>query len=305
MSPSRITTEVDGRKLTLSNLEKVLYPKIGFTKAEVIDYYARVAEVMLPHLRGRPVTLKRFPNGVDGMSFFEKHAPSHKPDWVPTVEIAPANSHHRSVEFALICNKATLTWTANLAAIELHIPLWRISKIDGQPLNPDFMVFDLDPGPGANIVECCEIALKIGDHLGKQRTFPKTSGSKGLQLYLPIEGITSEQATSQAQALARTLESKFPDKVVSNMRKELRPNKVLIDWSQNRAAKTTVAAYSLRAQPEPTVSTPVSWSEIECCLNRRDSTILRFTASQVLERIKESGDLFLELTTQGGRQTDT
>ena len=295
MSPERVEIEVDGRRLTLTNLEKVFYPSVGFTKGEMIDYYARISEMLLPHVRNRPITLKRFPNGVEGMSFFEKHAPSHKPDWVRTAEIPSFRNDHAPIRFAVICDRPTVIWMANLAAIELHVPLWRISEADDGPLPPDYMVFDLDPGPGTTIVDCCSVATWIADQFDRDHVYPKTSGSKGLQLYVPISGLTSEQSTEQAHQLARSLEHEHPDKVVSNMRKELRLRKVLIDWSQNSAAKTTVAPYSLRARPEPTVSTPVTWQEIESCLQAGDPDRLRFIAQDVLERLEKLGDLFAPL----------
>jgi bifunctional non-homologous end joining protein LigD len=284
----KVSVQVDGRKLELSNLEKVLYPAAGFTKAQVIDYYQRIAPVLLPHIADRPVTIKRYPDGVDGKFFFQKNAPAH-PDWVPTARIrSPGSTKSREeVEYILGGDLPTLIWAANLAALELHVPMWRYPEIG----KPDSLVFDLDPGAPATIVECCQVALLLRPLLADRGLEPlaKTSGGKGLQLYAPVSGVTSDEMSDLAKELAEQLEASQPDLVVSRMTRALRPRKVLIDWSQNNAAKTTVAPYSLRAREQPTVSTPVTWDEVGSCRKAGD---LKFTAEDVLDRVEESGDLF-------------
>ena len=286
---SKVPVEVEGRKLVLSNLDKVLYPKAGFTKAQVIDYYQRIAPVLLPHIADRPVTIKRYPDGVDGKFFFQKNAPAGHPDWVPTAELpSPGSTKARdTVEYLLGGDLATLIWAANLAALELHVPMWRYPGIG----EPDVLVFDLDPGPPATIVECCAVAMLLRPLLTEMKLKPiaKTSGSKGMQLYAPLEKMSSDDASAMAKELAERLERDEPELVVSRMTKAVRPGKVLIDWSQNNAAKTTVAPYSLRAREQPTVSTPVTWKEVESCKRPAD---LRFTADDVLARVASSGDLF-------------
>ncbi|NRQ39640.1 ATP-dependent DNA ligase [Nonomuraea sp. NN258] len=286
----KVPVKVDGRELTLSNLDKVLYPEIGFTKAEVIDYYSRIAPVLLPHLNGRPLTVKRYPNGVDEQFFFEKNAPDHTPGWVRTVNLpAPGSTKGReSIDFAVIEDLPSLVYYANLAALELHVPQWRVNKKgDAQP--PDTLVFDLDPGAPATIVECCEVALMLRDVLKSDglTAFPKTSGSKGMQLYADWD--RREEPSAYAKRLAQLLEKEHPRQVVSVMTKKARPGKVFIDWSQNNPAKTTVAPYSLRARPRPTVSTPLLWEEVEGC-EHPDEMV--FTAPDVLARVEEHGDLF-------------
>jgi bifunctional non-homologous end joining protein LigD len=285
----KVQVEVEGRTLTLSNLDKVLYPAAGFTKAQVIEYYERIGPVLLPHLESRPVTIKRYPEGVDGQFFFQKNAPAHRPDWVPTARLAsPGSTKSRdTVEYILGGDLPTLIWAANLAALELHTPMWRYPSIG----EPDLLVFDLDPGPPATVVECCEVALLLRPRLRDMGLEPaaKTSGGKGLQLYAAVSGTTSDQASDLAKGLAELLEQEQPRLVVSRMTKALRPGKVLIDWSQNNAAKTTIAPYSLRARAQPTVSTPVSWDEVAACKRADD---LFFTAPDVLDRVEKSGDLF-------------
>jgi bifunctional non-homologous end joining protein LigD len=270
-----VRVEVEGRHLTLTNLDKVLYPD-GFTKAEVVDYYTRVAPVMLPHLAGRTVTRVRCPDGVEGERFFEKNVPRGTPDWVTTHRL-------NGVVYEVVDSLATLVWTANLAALELHTHQWRI---DGD--GPDLLVLDLDPGPPATVVECCRVALLAREHLDGLGVdaFAKTSGSKGLQVYAkaPVA-----DTSAFARVLAEGLEAAHGDLVVSRMAKAVRPGKVLLDWSQNNPAKTTVTPYSLRAQSRPTVSTPVTWDEVEAC---REPDDLVFTAPQVLERVERDGDLF-------------
>jgi bifunctional non-homologous end joining protein LigD len=290
MAGDRRVVEVAGRRLTVSNLDKVLYPAVGFTKAQVIDYYVRVAPVMLPHIAGRGITLRRWPDGVEGESFFEKRCPSHRPDWVGTA--AGPGDRGGVIRYCDLDEVAALAWSANLAAIEIHAPMARGDDIE----TPTMVVFDLDPGALATILECCRVALAIKevlDHLGLV-AFGKTSGSKGLQLYVPLNAPHShEHASSFALAIAQLLEKEQPDRVVSNMARALRPGKVLIDWSQNSRHKTTVAAYSLRAKERPTVSTPVSWDEIAAGAEREP---LEFSADDVLDRIGRLGDLFLDTT---------
>ena len=294
MSPEarKVQVEVEGRPLALSNLDKVLYPQAGFTKAQVIDYYQRIAPVMLPHIASRPVTIKRYPEGVDRDFFYQKNAPAHRPDWVPTARIAsPGSTKNReTIEYILGGDLPTLIWAANLAALELHTPMWRYPSVG----DPDLLVFDLDPGPPATVVQCCKVALLLRPLLADLGLSPvaKTSGGKGLQLYAAVSGMTSEQTSALAKKLAEQLENDHPALVVSRMTRALRPRKVLIDWSQNNAAKTTVAPYSLRARPQPTVSTPVSWDEVSDCRRAAD---LVFTAEDVLGRVERSGDLLAEI----------
>jgi bifunctional non-homologous end joining protein LigD len=282
--------DVGGRRLKLTNLEKVLYPKAGFTKGQVIDYNARIAPVVVPHLRGKPLTLKRYPNGVDKPYFFEKNATPHRPDWVKTAPIW-SEGNHRNVNYILANDLATLIWVANLAAIELHPSLSLAEDI----MCPRTMVFDLDPGPPANIVQCCQVAVwlrAIFEHF-KLESFPKTSGSKGLQIYVPLNTKTSYDETKPfAHSLARLLEDEHRDLVVSDMKKAVRTNKVFVDWSQNDEHKTTISVYSLRARERPTVSTPVTWEEVERTMKKKNASLLVFESRQVLERVEKDGDLF-------------
>ena len=290
MSPEeKVAVTVDGRTLTLTNLAKVLYPDDGFTKAEVLDYYQRIAPVLLPHIADRPVTLKRYPEGVDGEAFFQKHVTEHRPDWIRTATVSSASSRARGtmVTYLVVDDLPTLIWAANLAGLELHVPQWRMPDVR----EPDLLVFDLDPGLPADIVDCCRVALELRPLLEADGFAPlaKTSGGKGLQLYAPISGVTSDQASDRARSYAERLERASPGLVVSRMTKALRKSKVLIDWSQNNGSKTTVAPYSLRARAHPTVSTPVSWDEVESCRKVED---LFFTADAVLDRVAAHGDLF-------------
>jgi bifunctional non-homologous end joining protein LigD len=285
---TKVAVEVEGRRLTLSNLGKILYPpgpdSEGLSKAEVIDYYTRIAPVLLPHVAGRPATFIRWPDGVEGKAFFEKNAPSHTPDWVRRVRLpSPGSGSGRTtIDYVVVDDLPTLVWAANLAALELHVPQWRVDE-DGDALDPDLLVLDLDPGPPATIVECCAVALLLRDLLAAEglAAYPKTSGSKGMQLLVPLEPTSAERTSDYAKLLAATLARSHPDLVVAQMAKQVRPGKVFIDWSQNSAAKTTVAAYSLRARPQPTTSTPVTWDEVAAC---RDAYELRFTADDVLRR---------------------
>jgi bifunctional non-homologous end joining protein LigD len=294
VAPKRVEVEIEGRRLSLSNLDKVLYPKAGFAKGQVIDYYTRVAPVVLPHLRGRPLTLKRYPNGVEGEYFYEKNCPRHRPDWVRTAAVY-SRQNKRNIDFCLCEDLPTLVWLANLADLELHTSL----ALGATWKEPTILAFDLDPGEPATIVECCRVGLWLQgmfERLGLQ-CFPKTSGSKGLQVYVPINtpGATYEGPVGTktfAKTVAELLEQSEPDLVVSRMTKSLRPGKVLVDWSQNDDAKTTVNVYSLRAKDRPTVSTPVTWDEVRACLDAEDPELLVFTADQVVQRVERDGDLF-------------
>ena len=292
MSAEQIV-EIENRHLKLTNLDKVLYPATGFTKGQVIDYYARIAPVLVAHLKDKPLTLKRYPNGVNSEPFFEKNATRHRPDWVKTAPIW-SEGNKRDVNYILCNDLATLVWVANLAAIELHPSLSLAQDIG----SPRAMVFDLDPGPPANIVQCCQVAVwlrAIFEHF-KLQSFPKSSGSKGLQIYVPLNTKTSYEATKPfAHALARLLENEHRELVVSDMKKAVRLNKVFVDWSQNDQHKTTVSVYSLRARERPTVSTPVTWEEVELALKKKDLDLLVFESHQVLARVEKMGDLFAPL----------
>ncbi len=284
--------EVENRKLKLTNLDKILYPATGFTKGQVVDYYARIAPVLVPHLAGRPLTMKRYPGGVGAQQeyFFEKNAPMHRPDWVKTAPVW-SEGNHRTIHYILANDLPTLVWIANLASIELHPSL----SVAPDIATPTMIVFDLDPGPPANIVQCAQVGLwvrEIFNHFGLQ-SFPKTSGSKGLQIYIPLHTKTTyDQTKSFAHAVARLLEQEHPDLVVSDMKKAIRTNKVFVDWSQNDQHKTTISVYSLRAREHPTVSTPVTWDEVELALKKKDAERLVFEANDVLARVEKMGDLF-------------
>jgi bifunctional non-homologous end joining protein LigD len=278
--------EVDGTRLALSNLDKVLYPGHGFTKGEVIDYYARIAPAMLPHLKDRPATRLRYPDGVDGQAFFEKNAPSHTPDWVRTARVPTPGGSRESLDFVIIDDLRTLVWTANLAALELHVPQWRVGPRGGVH-DPDLMVFDLDPGAPAGMDEVREVAALLRGLLDDDglESFPKTSGRKGLHLYVPIEETSDERTSAYAKEAAQRLEKDHRDLVVSRMEKRLRKGRVFVDWSQNNRHKTTVAPYSLRAAPEPYVSTPVTWDEVG------GGDALQFGPDDVRDRVERNGDL--------------
>jgi bifunctional non-homologous end joining protein LigD len=286
----RMEVEVDGRRLSLSNLDKVFYPETGFTKGQVIEYYTRIAPVLLPHLRGRHLTLKRYPNGVEGQFFYEKQCPSHRPDWVRTAGVW-SRHNGREIDYCMVDELATIVWLANLADLEMHTPL----AFATDPKAPTMLAFDLDPGPPATVVECAEVACRLRDafdHFGLL-AFPKTSGSKGMQLYVPLNTpVTYEQTKPFAQGVAQVMERRHPDLIVSDMNKQRRRGKVFIDWSQNDEHKTTVSVYSLRAREIPTVSTPVEWDEVEAVLRSRDAADLTFTSDEVLARVAEHGDCF-------------
>jgi len=282
---------VEGRELNLSNLDKVLYPKAGFTKGQVIAYYQRIAPALLPHLSGRPLTLKRYPNGVEGHFFYEKRCPSYRPDWMKTAEIW-SDRNNGIVNYCVVDDLASLIWVANTASLELHPSL---SKCADMP-SPTVVAFDLDPGSPADLVDCCRIGLRLQalfEQMGLQ-SFPKTSGSKGLQIYLPLNTPTSYEGGTKdfALTIARLFEQRFPDEVVHQMAKALRPGKVLIDWSQNDEYKTTVSVYSLRARERPTVSAPLTWDEVSDVLDAEDPELVRFEADDVVERFESMGDLW-------------
>jgi bifunctional non-homologous end joining protein LigD len=288
MAPKRQEVTVDGRALSLSNLEKVFYPEVGFTKGQVVEYYTRVAPAVLGHLQGRPLTLKRYPNGVSGPHFYEKQCPSHRPDWVPT---AGLDAGDRRIDFCLANDLPTLVWLANLADLELHTSLALAERYD----QPTVIAFDLDPGPPATIVECSGVALMLRELLGQLglEAWPKTSGSKGMQVYVPLNTPTSYERTKPfAHAIAQLLERREPKLIVSEMNKAKRGGRVFVDWSQNSRHKTTVCVYSLRARERPTASTPLLWEEVEAVTASRDPDELAFTSDQVLDRVAEHGDLF-------------
>nr|WP_083466536.1 DNA ligase D [Kibdelosporangium sp. MJ126-NF4]CEL16486.1 ATP-dependent DNA ligase clustered with Ku protein, LigD [Kibdelosporangium sp. MJ126-NF4] len=297
-SPNRkVLVQAGKRRLTLSNLDKVLYPATGFTKGAVIRYYTLVAPVLLPHVTGRPITTIRFPDGIEGQRFFEKNVPRGAPEWLSTVRLPSSGSRGSGdvIEYALFDELAAVVWAANLAALELHVPQWTIGA-SGQRRMPDRLVFDLDPGPGASIVECARVAERLHAVLVDDGLTPvaKTSGSKGLQVYASVRTRTPDRTSTYAKAIAHRLATETPDLVTAKMTKSLRPGKVFIDWSQNSPSKTTVAPYSLRGRDHPTVSTPITWDEARACARPAD---LVFTADQVLDRVGEFGDLFAVLAT--------
>jgi bifunctional non-homologous end joining protein LigD len=307
--PERIETELDGRRLSLSNLDKVLYPRTGFTKGDLIAYYVSVGPAILPHLARRPATFTRYPDGVEGESFFEKNIPSHAPPWVRTVRVPRIGrgsgghlSHGRggeTIRYAVLDDLPSLAWSANLATIELHVPMWRVAgdAVEGD-VEPDTLVLDLDPGSPATIVECCQVALALRPRLEALGLsgVAKTSGRKGLQVYAPLRPPRPwADVHGLALELARSLEADSGGLVISNMRRGLREGRVLVDWSQNHPAKTTVAPYSLRALPSPAASTPVSWAEVESCAVAGRPELLGFEPAAVLERLERFGDLFAPL----------
>lgn len=287
---------VEGRKIPVSNLDKVLYPDAGFTKGDVINYYIRIAPVLLPHLERRALTLKRYPDGVNHFFFYEKNCPAHRPRWVQTAPIW-SEGNQRTMHYCLANDLPTLVWAANLASLELHLSLAQAKK----PAQPTALVFDLDPGPPADIVKCCQVGLWLREIMAKDglESYAKTSGSKGLQVYAPLNTrVTFAQTKAYSRALAERLAGEHPLDVVSKMLKALRKKKVLVDWSQNDEHKTTVGVYSLRAKSQPTVSTPVTWAEVEKCLRKKDPDLLVFESDEVLQRVEKHGDLFEPLLTQ-------
>jgi bifunctional non-homologous end joining protein LigD len=323
MTGDRTRVEVDGHPVDLSHLDKVLYPQAGFTKGEVIDYYTRIAPVLLPHLHDRPLTRIRFPNGVVGTSFFEKNAPAGTPEWVRLETLpAPGSSKGRqTIDYVVADDLPTLVWLANLAALELHTPQWRVAghgrrragtgaavrrsaprrAADGRvatPAAPDMLVVDLDPGPPAGLAQCCRVALVMRDRLAADGLagYPKTSGKKGMQLCCPISGRQSaEEVSGYARRIATELERAHPDLIVAKMAKNLRGGRVFIDWSQNSAAKTTVSPYSLRAQSTPTVSTPLTWDEVRAAVDGDPGAVRPFSPAEVLARVERHGDLMADL----------
>src|ERR1035437_8294807 len=263
--------EVEGKKLPVSNMNKVLYPKAGFTKGQVIDYYIRIAPALLPHLKDRPLTMKRYPNGVEAEFFYEKNCPTHRPRWVKTARVW-SEGNNRNMDYCLAQDLPTLVWAANLADLELHTSLARKKDV----ARPTVMVFDIDPVAPADMVQCCQVGLWLRDLLAtmKLKSFPKTSGSKGLQVYVPLNTVvTFDQTKDVARALAQYLEHEHPALVTSNMSKAVRKGKIFVDWSQNDEHKTTISVYSLRAKEEPTASTPVRWEEVENCLKRKKAEL--------------------------------
>lgn len=296
MAARRIEVEVEGRRLSLTNLDKVLYPGPEFTKRDVIDYYHRIAPVLLPYVADRPATFLRYPDGVTHKGFYEKDVSRHAPDWVRTAELVTRSrgdggetNHHPIVD-----SVPALVWAANLAALELHVPQWTVGP-RGARRAPDLLVFDLDPGEPATVVECAEVAVLLRDALAEDglTAYPKTSGSKGMQLYCAVRTRRPEATSEYAKVLAERLTGLRPELVVAKMEKALRPGKVFVDWSQNNPAKTTIAPYSLRGREQPTVSTPVTWDEVETCETAADLT---FTSDAVLHRVDEQGDLLAGLT---------
>jgi bifunctional non-homologous end joining protein LigD len=289
----RLEVAVLDRTLSLSNLDKVLYPRAGFTKGQVIEYYTRIAPVLLPHLRARPLTLKRYPNGVEDKFFYEKRCPTHRPDWVVTTPVW-SGRNEGDIDFCLCEDLPTIVWLANLADLEMHTPMARAPEMD----HPTMIAFDLDPGPPATIVECARVALELRRAFAfwGLEAFPKTSGSKGMQVYLPLNTpVTYADTREFSHGLARLLERRDPDFVVADMKKALRTGKVFVDWSQNDRHKTTVNVYSLRAMERPTVSTPLSWDEVEEMA--ASGVGLSFTSDEVLERVRSYGDLFAPVQT--------
>ena len=290
----RTELEIDGEKIEVSNLDKVFYPKTGFTKGNLIDYYIRVAPYLLPHLKNRPITLKRYPDGVDGFFFYEKQCPPHRPGWIKTTDVA--RSDGTQIHYCMIDNLPSLVWAANLADLELHTFLHKAPAIT----RPTVLAFDLDPGPPADVVLCCKVGLRLKalfDSLNL-KSFAKTSGSKGLQIYVPLNmPVTYEKTKVFARSVAEALEKECPEVVVGKMRKDVRAGKVFIDWSQNDDHKTTVCVYSLRAREEPTVSTPVTWDEVAATEKKKSAKFLTFQAQEVLRRVEKQGDLFADVLT--------
>jgi bifunctional non-homologous end joining protein LigD len=302
MSPGDVQVDVEGRTLSISNLDKVLYPRTGTTKGEVLHYYAEIAGVLLPHLKDRAVTRIRWPHGVEGDSFFEKNKPPGTPSWVRTAGVPTTGSRARrtggepdrdTIDFPVCDDLATLTWLANLAALELHVHQWRVTKA-GRPRKPDRLVIDLDPGEPAGLHECCQVALMVRDALAERDLdcSPVTSGSKGLHLYAALPGrLDSDGTTALAKEVAEELQASHPALVTAAMTKAKRPGKVFLDWSQNSGSKTTISPYSLRGRAVPTVATPITWDEVE--EGAEDPVGLdQFRFEEVLERVREHGDLF-------------
>jgi bifunctional non-homologous end joining protein LigD len=297
MPRDRFVVRIEDREVELSNLDKLMYPAAGFTKGEVIDYYTRIAPVMLPHLRDRAATRIRYPNGVEGAHFFEKNKPAGTPSWVrlATLPVPGSTKSRETVDFVVVDELPTLVWLANLAAIELHTPQWRIGA------DPDLLVVDLDPGAPAGLTECCAVAVLMRDRLAEDgiTAYPKTSGKKGMQLCCPISGTQSADVVSHyTKKVAEELARMVPGSITAKMAKQLRPGKIFIDWSQNNAAKTTVTPYSLRAGAAPTASTPLTWDETEA-MATGDIEARQFTAAEALDRADTHGDLLADLVHGG------
>ncbi len=288
------TVSVDGHSFEVKHLDKVMYPETGFTKAQILDYYMRVAEAMLPHLKDRAVTLKRYPHGVADMFFFEKNAPSYRPKWLKT---APrwSESSEREVNYAVVNDRASLIWLANQATIEFHVTMATRRSFE----KPRAIVFDFDPGEGMDVIDCAKVAVTMRRRLEHDNlvAFPKSSGSKGLHLYVPLNRpkMTFERTKAYAHRVAQDLEDALPELVVSRMAKKLREGRVFIDWSQNSSSKTTVCVYSLRARAQQTVSAPVTWEEVLAAIDADDADALLHTTDDVLERVSEHGDLFADV----------
>ena len=291
---NKATLDIHGRKVDVTNLDKVFYPKTGFTKGNIIDYYVRISPVLLPHLKNRAISLKRYPDGVEGFFFYEKNAPKHRPTWIKTTKV-PKDSGGE-INYCVMNDLPALVWAANLADLELHTFLHKAPSLQ----RPTTLAFDLDPGPPADILTCCQVGLwvkSIFEALGLA-CFPKTSGSKGLQVYVPLNTPTTYEKTKAfALEIATVLEKTFPELVVSRMLKSLRGGKVLMDWSQNDDKKTTINVYSLRAKEYPSVSTPVTWDEVNLALQKKNPKLLTFDSEKVLQRVQEHGDLFAEVLT--------
>jgi bifunctional non-homologous end joining protein LigD len=294
MKSQQGTFKIEGRELKLTHLEKILYPETGFTKGQVIDYYIRVAPILLPHLKDRPLTLKRYPNGVDAEFFYEKRAPKYRPAWFQTAEVKSDRDPTGKIDYCIVNDLPSLLWAANLADLELHPFLAKRQNVEC----PTQIVFDLDPGAPADATDCAEVALWIRDVFAKMKLkcFVKSSGSKGLQIHVPLNTSTSYAITKPfARAFAVAMQSAHPDRIVYDMKKSLRPGKVLIDWSQNDESKTTILAYSLRARPHPFVATPLKWEEVEACRKKDDPALVLFEAEKALKRFDKLGDLFADL----------
>jgi len=293
MTGAKTQLDIDGIKVEVSNLDKVFYPMTGFTKGQVIDYYVRISPYLLPHLKGRPITLKRYPNGAGGFFFYEKNCPPH-PEWVRTTAVP--RSEGGEISYCVIDSLPSLIWAANLADLELHTFLHRAPGLN----RPTALAFDLDPGAPADLVSCCEVAVELHDLFAalKMECYPKTSGSKGLQVYVPLNTPTTYEKTKAfAHAVAELLERKSPGRIVSKMLKALRKGKVLVDWSQNDSHKTTVNVYSLRAVDRSFVSTPVTWDEVRKAIRAKRASSLQFEPQDVLRRVKSKGDLFAPVLT--------
>ena len=297
MAGKRVAVQIEGHDLELSNLDKLMYPAAGFTKGEVVDYYTRIAPVLLPHLKDRALTRIRYPNGVDGAHFFEKNAPGGTPSWVrlETLPVPGSTKARETIDFVVVDELATLVWVANLASLELHTPQWRIGA------DPDLLVVDLDPGAPAGLKECCGVAVLMRDRLAADgiTAYPKTSGKKGMQLCCPISGTQSADVVSEyARVVAEELAAMVPGSITAKMARAIRPGKIFIDWSQNAAAKTTVAPYSLRAMERPMASTPLTWDEVsDFALGERPAR--HFDAAELLDRVEAHGDLLADLLEPG------